>query len=520
MRAWLTSPRVFGSFAVVCLLLNALIQSITYLNPDCAWLLELARRVLEGDRLYADVSETNPPLIVWMNLLPAALSAQIGLPLQTSLIICVSLLTLACAFLCYQKNKAYPALTAFYLLLVTLLSAQNFAQREHLLLMLALPYLISLLPGNRPSCFAATIAALGFLLKPHFLLILFFIALWRSISTRSARQFFEVHYWIIALIGIAYALFLVTINTDYWHLAVPMLVRLYSAFDAPLAGLARDTLVFGGIFLIPYVLALFDRTQAKTDPAIRQSMHAWFAASMGALLVVWLQQRGWLNHWFLYLGFAFLLNGHIVVAYARHQQHFRQKLIFAFAALALCIRLCIAAQAVYHMTRHEFPETTHSMVSLLHQQQRTTSMTLSFDLSALYPASFHAGLHMVGTYAHLWFLPGYVMPRVAAHGEQPQLIAPDAMDDTERALFDQVVNDLVTQQPDLVLVTERSDYFHPQHRGYAFDFVRYYGQDARFNAAWQHYRSIGKAGDERVYRRISPQGAPENSALQKAPASE
>jgi hypothetical protein len=48
------------------------------LKDDIAWLLYVAREWLAGRQLYLDLIEVNPPMIVWVLALPAALSATLG----------------------------------------------------------------------------------------------------------------------------------------------------------------------------------------------------------------------------------------------------------------------------------------------------------------------------------------------------------------------------------------------------------------------------------------------------------
>ena len=48
------------------------------LKDDIAWLLYVTQEWLAGRRLYVDLIEVNPPMIVWILALPAALSAVLG----------------------------------------------------------------------------------------------------------------------------------------------------------------------------------------------------------------------------------------------------------------------------------------------------------------------------------------------------------------------------------------------------------------------------------------------------------
>ena len=49
------------------------------LKDDVAWLLYVARRWLGGQRLYEDLVEVNPPLIIWIYAIPAAVAGWLDL---------------------------------------------------------------------------------------------------------------------------------------------------------------------------------------------------------------------------------------------------------------------------------------------------------------------------------------------------------------------------------------------------------------------------------------------------------
>jgi hypothetical protein len=49
-------------------------------KDDVAWLLYVARKWLAGQRLYDDLVEVNPPLIVWMYAAPAWIAGMLSVP--------------------------------------------------------------------------------------------------------------------------------------------------------------------------------------------------------------------------------------------------------------------------------------------------------------------------------------------------------------------------------------------------------------------------------------------------------
>ena len=161
-----------GLIAIVTLGVAAEFTSLA--RPDMAFLLYAARRVLDGARLYVDVIEINPPLIVALNM-PAVLLARlvgIGDILAYRVLVTGALLS-ALAFSAWSLRwsadlgggnfrRRFVLVLAFALFLA---AGDDFGQREHLLTALALPYALLAVgrakgrPAPRSRAFAAGVFA-------------------------------------------------------------------------------------------------------------------------------------------------------------------------------------------------------------------------------------------------------------------------------------------------------------------------------------------------------------------------
>ena len=154
------------------------------LNHDVAAVLNFSGRWLDGERLYADLIDVNPPLIFILNLLPAAMGEWLPVNPVTALVLCVLGLMGGSFALCWRllPRLGLPPVmrvVAAGTLPITMLGAgYDFGQREHLMLIAALPYLVLAAlraeGGRAPpglTLGVALLAAAGFALKPHFLAI-------------------------------------------------------------------------------------------------------------------------------------------------------------------------------------------------------------------------------------------------------------------------------------------------------------------------------------------------------------
>ena len=188
------NARLLGAVVIAVIgLLRALSQP---LNADAAWFHYVAGRVLSGARPYVDLIEVNPPLIIWLSM-PSLLleratgiSHAIGYPVLVGVAACVSLAA-SHRLSEHAMSTHYKApFTAAIAVVLFVLPWWQWGQREHLLLILCIPHLISAaarLRGRPPPSFIAhSIAAgLGYSLKPHFALC--FLAVELLVWARTRR---------------------------------------------------------------------------------------------------------------------------------------------------------------------------------------------------------------------------------------------------------------------------------------------------------------------------------------------
>jgi len=82
------------------------------LKDDIAWLLYVAQQWLAGRQLYVDLIEVNPPMIVWILALPAALSAALGVAAKFAAVPFFAACVLSSAGGCARLLRGYGPLGA------------------------------------------------------------------------------------------------------------------------------------------------------------------------------------------------------------------------------------------------------------------------------------------------------------------------------------------------------------------------------------------------------------------------
>ena len=478
----------------LCVLLTLGVHWFSYLNPDSAWLLTVAERWVGGDRLYVDISETNPPLVVWLHAIPVWFSQIAPVSLAQAFIIVITIFCALSYLACRYVNRTYPLLNIMAVAVMTLVATHQFGQREHLLIIFALPFFLSALPGNRLSILAATFAAIGLLLKPHFLLLWGVVVLAGLADFKHIKIRWLISNALIGLIGVGYAAYLFWLDTTYWDTTAQFLLEYYHSFLAPPEPLYTKLAILGALLLGPYVLSLM---VAKSQP---RAIHFLAALAMVAWVIVWLQGKGWSNHWYPFFAFGLLLNGALIAELKSRSERFWCKLNMSLAALACVAMAFFSASVIYNMLNHTWPKQVQEQVTLLKDQQAKTIGTFSFDLMALSPAQLHTQTTFDGVYGHLWFLSGLYWHAINSETNEPYYRSVGEMSDVEKQFFKQVVQGFVLQPPDVVVVSEREDYYHPDYGSYGFDFIRYYSQHSDFSITWDHYKPVAKIGNQRYYR--------------------
>ncbi len=138
------------------------------------------------------------------------------------------------------------------------------------------------------------------------------------------------------------------------------------------------------------------------------------------------------------------------------------------------------------------------MVRLAKEHARGGSIfTFSAALVNSFPLVTYSGVGWASRHPCLWFLPALYAEDF--HKSALAYHPIEAMSETERSLFETVVDDLLKNRP-LLLFVDVSDpkfVFNRKH----FDYLEYYSQDPRFAAFLRQYEPLTRVEVFRVYRR-------------------
>lgn len=272
-------------------------------DSDIAWLIHAAGRVLEGARYGVEVVEVNPPLILWFSMLPVLLARVVPLPVTALYHALVTALVIASTLQASRLLRRHPLVgpagaagwCGLLVLAVLMLPAGiAFGQREHLAVVLMLPWLLATGArtggqplGPRAAAAAGVVAGLGIALKPYFLapLLLVELAAWRR-GARPGRPESAA----IVVTGAAYAALALAIHPE-WLDSARRLAPLYRAYLVP--SIAQFTAP-GTVAIAAFaVLAAVWWILAPSRPAPARWSTPLAAAAAGFALSALLQWKVW-----------------------------------------------------------------------------------------------------------------------------------------------------------------------------------------------------------------------------------
>ena len=302
-------------------LVAVLLRQILPLNTDVSWLLVLCERMLEGQQLYRDIIEINPPMAAFAYLPGVALARVLGI--DPRYVIDAQLLLLAAASLLAVSRilRLSPALAemkwgAFVVwaaAVVTILPMYVFAQREHIAMLTFLPALAAYaLRSNREPLpvWAILIAGLGagitLAFKPFFAVPAALCIVAAAIHSRSWRVLFSPENILAALVVLAVSLGTYVFYPEYFTITYPLVRDLYLSPSMPASVIFLNDATL--VTVIAMLSVLLARQRAMPDLLLLVAV----LASIGFAVSFFLQRKGWAYHSYPMVARAFIANGYVL----------------------------------------------------------------------------------------------------------------------------------------------------------------------------------------------------------------
>ena len=502
---WVVAGGIFG------LLLAALLVAEFQrpLNSDSAWLLHVADRVAQGDRLYVDLIEINPPLVVWLQIPIVSLAGRLGLDPISAFRIAVLAWIGLCLVLSARvlRSGTVRVRDRRWILLAIVMVAlgwtrAHFGEREHIALVALLPYLFATAMAEhgrapRPAIrmIVGLLAALGFTLKPHFLLVWIVCLLYIAWNRRTARSLLAVENLTILAFVIVYGLLIVVGVPEY----VSMVSRLASTYDA-FARKRLASLVLESAEALCAIGALFAYGLLRRSLRTREIGDVLALATGAFLLAVVVQRKGFSYHYYPVSGSTLLLAAVALIG----REGFAGRAVEKVAVLTLSMLLLLAvgsgvSWSLIPLWREEPQYLQQRQMAEYIRGHAADGSVLRLGYEDNFPLIDQAGVRWAMRFPNLWFVQAAYAQQLASSPE-PVYRAPPQMGVAERWCFEAVLDDFLRTHPSLLMIIQ------PHPRGVAgditrMDYLKYFSQDPRFVAAFHTYEYIGVVEGYSVFQR-------------------
>ena len=495
----------------------------TFARSDIAFLLYAAGRVLDGAHLYVDVIEINPPLIVALNLPAVLLARAVGaseILVYRALVVAVLLGALVLTDWSLRRvlgpgggrlRRRLVLVLAFALFPA---AADSFGQREHLLIALALPYI--LLAGGRadgrpvpagPAGAAGVLAGVGLALKPHFLLVWVAVegySAWRLRARRASPEALGAAAFLaVYLAGVA------LLTPQYFGL-VRLLGPAYSGFGYdPFFHVLVTSPGAAVCYLAVLACAALGR-----EARHRALWTVLLVALVASFVAGAAQQKGWGYHFYPSRVFALALLALAVVDVRRPLVRPVQQVYaaVAFAALSTSVIWSVAMGIGRILHRDPAGRTEQAQLDDLvaavrrHTPPGGSLYIMSYTIESGFPLVNYSGVRWASRFPHLWIIEAVYQDQL--HAPAPlRFQAPETMGAAERYLTDAVHEDLTRHRPDLLMVLRhgRDVQQNSQRR---LDYLGYFTRDPRIGAILGRYRFVEEVGQYLLYVRANSPDQP------------
>lgn len=382
--------RKIGWFLIYTLLISTgiFLQFHYIFNSDNGWLVQMAQLMLHGKKYYYDFLEVNPPLILFLNMPVVLLANWLKISLFHSFIASVSLLSTTIIILMSYLLKKITHDVLFnrtiilcLIYLLFLYYGPLFGEREYLTFVLIIPYLFLLnlrLLKKTPPFFIvlliSVLSAIGFLIKPFFLLPFLMTELFYYYKNRSLKPMLRTETLAFLVIILLYLASILYVTPEYIEKVIPFAHRYYYAgynfFDLPL--LLTIPNVFYSFTVVFYFL--FRKTLEK-----RTLLDLLFTPAAGFFAIFIFERQPWAYHLFPCSCLLVILAAVMLVDFIK-AGHQKNKWLIILLSIFLASHLLAPIKLIPKFSASRFADVKTAAQKLFQHSSDKTFFSLSSEM--------------------------------------------------------------------------------------------------------------------------------------------
>ncbi len=496
----------FGMFTLLFAVASFFLQTTIFLNSDVALLLHETRLFMMGGNYVTDFFETNPPMIFYLYSPAQVIHFLFSLNIDTAVhgyIILLALLSVVC---CYhlinriiKKEDSLVAYSFLYTLLFVLffMPAVEFGQREHLFLIIMIPYLLAAVCAAMNQkinpVFAFLLGAMmgiGVGLKPYFLLPLIFMEVYLILIKRRFWGWVRVESLVCASVLVIYLISILLWQMNYIKVLLPLINHLYfSSIQETWTDIFLRPTVY---FCLTVVGFYFFQSKKK----YRELLTMLWVALVGMILAFIMARAAWFYHVIPAMGLACLLislYGSLFILSSVHKRSLAKKDLMILA-VSIMLVFFIPLQDMFILFKHHMTRKSHSSFSqLIDKINEFPSNSSVFCFSVVTTADCFPLVYLTHNYfgsrmPFFWWLRGMLQ------AEKDHLPVLD-----KEYLIDSIADDLNHYRTQLIIINVKQAKLV---FGEDFDYIAYLSQNKNFRNAWKHYDYVTQVNDVfQIYKR-------------------
>jgi hypothetical protein len=491
----------FNAALLLFIVLAYFMITSVYVNGDVAYLIHAANQLLAGETYGKEIFETNPPLILYLYMPICLLARYTGfnqISIMPFYILLLITLSSSCCFVLLRKiiakedNMLLSILSIVLLYTLYLSPVIEWGQREHILLILMLPYLFAavLVIENEPlSTFSRVcitiFAGLGFALKPFFLITPFLVEMYFFLKTRRIRM----EALILSCIFILYLGTVYLLQPGYLYVVLPLVSDLYFiGYAQSLNEFLQNYFVLFCIFTLIIAILFYKQVTYQTFHRVL------ILATLGMIVSFVIPRSPWYIHVLPALGLSFLLMAFILsrifLPLPKYQKkRFINLHVIFFAVISLIL---FAVPLKYHGIFFKDARTTKlgqekliAFISTLPQKQSIFCFSPK-TICDCFPLVDNTHNRYGSSFPFFWWYNGL------RYRESQTSILSNKIAKDKKYLFEKLVADFQQYQPNLLIVNNGS----PNNTK---AFISYLLQDAKFHGIWQQYQFFKSVDYYKIY---------------------
>jgi hypothetical protein len=499
---WLPVVAVFA--------LAAGMRGVLVANPDVSWGLTMAEKIVNGQQLYVDVIETNPPAAMFLYVVPAWLAGLAGV--RAEFVVGVLVLFAAALSLWLAGRILVSAklladrdgwlLATIAAVALTVLPAATFGEKEHIALIVFLPFLAasaSRAAGRLLDLPMAIVAGIGagiaVVVKPHFAVAIIATATASAVCARSWRPLFAIEDWTAAAVAITYGACVCLAYPQFVSDVLPLVVTVY----VPVKVDFWRFVIAPGTTL--WLLALGLIVWLKRGAALKPPFCLLLAASFGFAISYFVQRKGWPYHSYPMLALAVIA---LAIAFIDRWHYTPSSTAGSTdnGRLASAIIAALIAGFTFYWMMSVLPDRSGLAAAVRALKPHPKILAITGDLSIGHPLTRQVDGIWVGRSHSLWITECVLLRQKYETLDAQTNARLNAYAARDRAMLTQ---DIARQRPDVILVERAATFMRwwhgPEGSRASFDWANWANSDPVLAQQLEHYREYKTVDDVLILRR-------------------